>query len=62
MSLEQIDPIQIVILVTPHFNVSATTSFIDPFRVANYLTGTARFSWTIVSDRGGLVSRHGAGW
>lgn len=56
MSIEQIDPIRIVILVTPHFNVSATTSFIDPFRVANYLTGTARFSWTVVSDHGGQVS------
>ncbi|WP_421979808.1 GlxA family transcriptional regulator [Roseibium sp.] len=55
MSVDQADPVRIVILVTPHFNVSATTSFIDPFRVANYLNGTARFSWTVVSDRGGLV-------
>ncbi|MEM8704502.1 MAG: GlxA family transcriptional regulator [Pseudomonadota bacterium] len=56
MSFDQADPVRIVILVTPHFNVSATTSFIDPFRVANYLTGTASFSWTVVSDRGGPVS------
>lgn len=55
MSVDQADPVRIVILVTPHFNVSATSSFIDPFRVANYLSGTARFSWTVVSDRGGLV-------
>lgn len=45
----------IVVLVSPHFNVSATTSFIDPFRVANYLSGSARFSWTYVSDVGGRV-------
>ncbi|WP_434055434.1 MAG: GlxA family transcriptional regulator [Roseibium sp.] len=55
MSIDQTDPVRIVILVTPHFNVSATTSFIDPFRVANYLTGTARFSWIVVSERGGSV-------
>ncbi len=48
-------PLEIVVLITPHFNVSATTSFIDPFRVANYLSGTARFSWTYVSETGGHV-------
>ncbi|GAB5449315.1 GlxA family transcriptional regulator [Gymnodinialimonas sp.] len=50
------DPLlNIAVLVSPHFNVSATTSFVDPFRVANYLSGTARFSWTYVSDTGGRV-------
>ncbi|WP_254446114.1 GlxA family transcriptional regulator [Ruegeria sp. HKCCD7255] len=50
-------PIQheILAIVTPHFNVSATTSFIDPFRVANYLSGTNRFSWKFVSEHGGGV-------
>ncbi|WP_164661063.1 GlxA family transcriptional regulator [Tropicibacter sp. Alg240-R139] len=47
--------LDIVVLVSPHFNVSATTSFVDPFRIANYLSGFARFSWTYVSDTGGLV-------
>ncbi|WP_306144276.1 GlxA family transcriptional regulator [Roseibium sp. MMSF_3412] len=56
MPIDQTDTVRIVVLVTPHFNVSATTSFIDPFRVANYLTGTSLFSWTFVSDRGGPVS------
>lgn len=40
-------PFEIVILVAPYFNLSATTSFIDPFRVANYLIGKTRFSWRI---------------
>ena len=47
--------LDIVVLVSSHFNVSATTSFVDPFRVANYLTGSARFSWTYVSDPGGPI-------
>ena len=46
---------EIIVFVTPHFNVSATTSFIDPFRVANYLTGANRFSWTFVSNTGGGI-------
>ncbi|WP_299482943.1 GlxA family transcriptional regulator [uncultured Roseibium sp.] len=55
MSDERDDPVHIVLLVTPHFNVSATTSFVDPFRVANYLTGTTTFSWDFVSETGGLI-------
>ncbi len=47
--------LDIIVLVSPHFNVSATTSFVDPFRVANYLTSSARFSWTYVSDAGGPI-------
>ncbi|MGX9354098.1 GlxA family transcriptional regulator [Roseobacteraceae bacterium S113] len=47
--------LDIVVFVTRHFNVSATTSFIDPFRVANYLTGTNGFSWVFVSEHGGRV-------
>ncbi len=47
--------LEIVVFVTPHFNVSATTSFTDPFRVANYLSGTNRFFWTFVSEAGGGI-------
>lgn len=47
--------LDIVVLVTPHFNVSATTSFVDPFRIANYLSGSAQFSWIYVSDNGGRI-------
>ncbi|WP_170785371.1 GlxA family transcriptional regulator [Ruegeria lacuscaerulensis] len=46
---------EIIALVTPHFNASATTSFIDPFRVANYLSGRNKFSWTLVSENGGGI-------
>ena len=47
--------LSIVIVVSPHFNVSATTSFIDPFRAANYLSGSTRFSWRYTSEKGGIV-------
>jgi len=30
--------------------------FIDPFRVANYLDGTSRFRWQLVSERGGMIA------
>lgn len=48
--------IEIAILVTPHFNLAATTAFLDPFRVANYLTGQTRFRWRMLSMAGGEVS------
>lgn len=48
-------PLEITIFVAPHFNVSATTSFLDAFRVANYLSGATRFVWTYVSQHGGFV-------
>jgi len=48
-------PLDICVFVAPHFNISATTSFVDPFRVANYLSGSARFAWAYVSERGGAV-------
>jgi AraC family carnitine catabolism transcriptional activator len=47
--------LDIAVLVTPHFNVSATTSFVDPFRVANYLSGSSQFSWTYLSEQGGAL-------
>lgn len=43
------------IVVAPHFNLAATTAFIDPFRAANYLDGRARFRWRIVSLEGGMI-------
>lgn len=46
-------PVQILILVTPNFNLAATTSFIDPFRAANYLEGDTRFRWVLASAPGG---------
>jgi len=45
--------LQLLIVVTPNFNLAATTAFIDPFRAANYLEGTARSHWTIASVAGG---------
>ncbi len=43
----------IVIIVTPHFNMAATAGFVDPFRAANYLDGTAHFKWEFASVVGG---------
>lgn len=45
--------IQLLILVTPSFNLAATTAFIDPFRAANYLEGLTRFRWVLASAPGG---------
>lgn len=45
----------LVVIVTPHFNLAATTGFIDPFRAANYLEGRGRYQWRLVSAGGGLV-------
>ena len=55
MSSADVRPKDILLFVTPHFNISATTSFVDPFRVANYLSGMSRFSWRYVSEAGGLI-------
>ena len=55
MSDASIPSLEIVVFVTPHFNLSASASFIDPFRIANYLSGVARFSWAFVSENGGRV-------
>jgi AraC family carnitine catabolism transcriptional activator len=48
-------PNEIRILLMPHFNMAATMSFIDPFRVANYLEGTPLFRWRLVSEAGGTI-------
>ncbi len=44
---------RLTLIVTPHFNLAATTAFIDPFRAANYLDGAAHFAWDIASGAGG---------
>ena len=38
------DLVQLCILTAPSFNLAATTAFVDPFRVANYLYGR-RYVW-----------------
>lgn len=53
MSARSDRPINLLILVTPDFNLAATTGFIDPFRAANYLDGASRFRWDICSPEGG---------
>ena len=45
----------ILLLVTPYFNIAATTAFLDPFRAANYLLGQSQFRWSISSAKGGDV-------
>lgn len=46
---------EIVVLITQHFNMTATVCFLDPFRAANYLEGRPLFRWSLVSVRGGEV-------
>ncbi|WFU05767.1 GlxA family transcriptional regulator (plasmid) [Rhizobium sp. CB3171] len=53
MSNEQQPAVHLLILVTPSFNLAATTAFIDPFRAANYLEGDTRFRWVLASAAGG---------
>ena len=45
--------VEIVVLLTSHFNLSATMGFLDPFRAANYLAGRPHFRWRLVSETGG---------
>jgi transcriptional regulator GlxA family with amidase domain len=45
-------PLDILVLVTPSFNLAATSAFIDPFRAANYLEGRTCFRWTIAALAG----------
>ncbi len=45
---------EILVLVTPHFNIAGTMAFLDPFRVANYLDGQTHFKWRMASETGGL--------
>lgn len=43
-------PLDIVIVAAPQFNLAATTAFIDPLRAANYLRGEPRFRWELASQ------------
>lgn len=47
--------IHLLVIVTPNFNLLATTGLIDPLRAANYLDGTARFRWSVASPEGGMT-------
>jgi AraC family carnitine catabolism transcriptional activator len=55
MSVEGAATFRILVLVTPYFNLATTTAFLDPFRAANYLTGTVGYSWQLLSADGGEV-------
>ncbi|MEB8389208.1 GlxA family transcriptional regulator [Rhodobacteraceae bacterium KMM 6894] len=44
-----------MILITPHFNLSATAGFVDPFRAVNYLDGATHFAWEFASISGGAI-------
>jgi len=53
---------RLMMIVAPSFNISATMSFIDPFRAANYLDGKIYFKWQFVSEVGGFCpASNGAG-
>ncbi|ATQ56405.1 GlxA family transcriptional regulator [Paracoccus yeei] len=48
-------PLRLLVIVTPSFNLLATTGFVDPLRAANYLAGTVRVGWQFASTEGGMV-------
>lgn len=45
----------IAIVVTPYFNALATCAFLDPFRVANYLSNDTLYHWNWYSSMGGAI-------
>ena len=47
-------------LMLPGFNCLAANSFIDPFRIANYLHGENRYHWQYLSLSGGPVTASNA--
>ncbi len=47
---------RVLVIVTPNFNLAATTGFLDPFRASNYLDGSILFRWVIASPTGGEVT------
>lgn len=52
--------LNLIVIVTPNFNLAATVGFLDPFRASNYLDGSVLFRWTIVSAKGGdIVASNG---
>ncbi len=58
MSTQPPAPFSVLILVFPHYNLVATSAFIDPFRAANYLSGHTQFHWEVASMAGGGEQRH----
>lgn len=44
--------IEIAIVCLPSFNALATMAFIDPLRIANYLSGEQIFRWSLLSPEG----------
>ena len=46
----------IAVLLLPAFNALATMAFLDPFRAANYLTGSTLYDWDMVSLAGGALA------
>ena len=57
MSRRTENPVSVLIIATPDFNLAATTAFIDPFRAANYLEGQSLFRWRMVSPSGGHLPK-----
>ncbi|MEL7469302.1 MAG: GlxA family transcriptional regulator [Pseudomonadota bacterium] len=55
MTDTRLDVTEILVVVTPDFNLATTMAFLDPFRAANYLEGSTLFRWSIVSPDGGMV-------
>ena len=41
---------RIALLVLPDFNAATTFAFVDPFRVANYLSGETLYTWQVFSN------------
>lgn len=50
------DAVSIAVVLLPAFNALATMAFLDPFRAANYLTGSTLYSWDMVSLNGEPLS------
>ena len=51
---------RIAVLLLPSFNAMATAALLDPFRAANYLSGSRRYEWQIFSlDAGSVVASDG---
>jgi transcriptional regulator GlxA family with amidase domain len=46
---------RLLMIVTPNFNMLATTGLIDPMRAVNHLSGTTHFRWIFASLSGGAV-------
>ncbi|MEL6572873.1 MAG: GlxA family transcriptional regulator [Pseudomonadota bacterium] len=50
------ESIRVGFLVFPGFPMSCLTSMIEPFRVANEVSGQKVFAWTLISESGGRVT------